>query len=103
MNPELDYLQTEDLDSKKADQLALSLKNEFHSDPKKIVSYLKRYILKNRFIYTLKPKNKSKTIDQFLFKDKAGYCEHYASVFAYLLRKAESKLGGFRISRWRLQ
>ena len=52
---------------------------------------MKRYILKNRFIYTLKPKNKSKTIDQFLFKDRVGYCEHYASAFAYLLRKAGVK------------
>ena len=87
LNKKINYLQTEDIASYRARKLAREIKHLFKSDPNKTISYLKRYLVNNRFSYTLEPREKSKTIDTFLFKDKTGYCEHYASAFSYLLRK----------------
>ncbi len=46
----------------------------------------------NGFRYTLDPgpvgPDPANAIDRFLFKDKAGFCEHYASAFAFLMRAA---------------
>ncbi|QKJ67358.1 DUF3488 domain-containing transglutaminase family protein [Deefgea piscis] len=47
--------------------------------------------LKNQhFSYTLTPPllEKKDRIDEFLFESKQGYCEHYASAFAVLMRAA---------------
>jgi len=41
------------------------------------------------FFYTLEPPTLGKnTIDDFLFKSRKGYCEHYATAFTFLLRAA---------------
>jgi len=43
----------------------------------------------NQFVYTLKPPLLGEDrIDDFLFRKRKGYCEHYASSFAYLMRAA---------------
>lgn len=43
----------------------------------------------HRFIYTLKPPLlKSDEVDDFLFRTRSGFCEHYASSFAFLMRAA---------------
>lgn len=41
------------------------------------------------FFYTLHPpKLQGNTIDEFLFQSRRGFCEHYASTFAFLMRAA---------------
>ncbi len=55
------------------------------------------------FRYTLRPGTLgSRPIDEFLFQRRAGFCEHYASTFVYLMRAAgvparvvAGYLGGF--------
>lgn len=43
----------------------------------------------NDFYYTLRaPLLAEDTVDQFLFETRKGYCEHYASSFAFLMRAA---------------
>lgn len=45
--------------------------------------------LNNDFSYTLSPPlMQSAPIDEFLFKNKAGFCSHYASALTYMLRLA---------------
>ena len=46
-------------------------------------------MIDNSFIYTLEPPLLARdSIDDFLFSTRAGYCEHYASAFTYLMRAA---------------
>lgn len=47
------------------------------------------YLKTNGFVYTLEPPLLNRNpIDDFLFRSKKGYCEHYASAFAFLMRAA---------------
>lgn len=47
------------------------------------------YIRENNFVYTLNPPPLGvNVIDSFLFRSRKGYCEHYASSFAFLMRAA---------------
>ncbi len=44
------------------------------------------YFTENPFVYTLNPSlAKGHPIDDFLFESKKGYCEHYASAFAFMM------------------
>jgi hypothetical protein len=44
----------------------------------------------SNYFYTLQaPKLLNNSLDQFFFDTKAGFCEHYASSFTYLMRAAE--------------
>ncbi len=48
-----------------------------------------RYFREEPFYYTLHPPPLSKNpVDQFLFESRRGFCEHYASAFATLMRIA---------------
>jgi len=54
-----------------------------------IVDRAKNWLTEKDFSYTLRPPRLGKNpIDDFLFKSRKGYCEHYASAFAYLMRAA---------------
>lgn len=47
------------------------------------------WLRKSEFYYTLEPPLLGENrIDDFLFKSKRGFCEHYSSAFAFLLRAA---------------
>lgn len=47
------------------------------------------YFRQQDFVYTLSPPVlEGDTIDQFLFKSRAGFCEHYAASFTVLMRAA---------------
>jgi hypothetical protein len=47
------------------------------------------YFRQNGFSYTLNPPLLGEdSVDDFVFKSKRGYCEHFASAFAYLMRAA---------------
>ncbi|RXE95944.1 hypothetical protein D9981_13470 [Pseudoalteromonas phenolica O-BC30] len=52
------------------------------------IGLLRNYILEQGFTYTLNPpisQSKNK-IDEFLFNNKAGFCGHYASTIAMMMR-----------------
>jgi len=71
----------------KAKKLAEEIKTSSKSNLKAIEK-LKTFFKNSKFIYTLKPpklKNSSK-IDEVVFKNKKGYCVHFSSSFAYILR-----------------
>ena len=55
-------------------------------------AYITRLLLwfnQEDFYYTLEPPLLSEnTVDDFLFRTRRGFCEHYASSFAYMLRAA---------------
>ena len=72
-----------------AKQLALAWKNN-SQDASEIVDKAKRFFAKENFFYTISPPtlNKINSIDQFLFETRRGFCEHYASAFAVLMRYA---------------
>jgi len=47
------------------------------------------FMRNGQFSYTLEPPLLgTDTVDEFLFKTKAGFCEHFASAFAFLMRAA---------------
>jgi len=51
------------------------------------IKLLNEYFTKNGFTYSTDLKEKeSRNIEDFLFKNKIGFCEHYASVAAIMLR-----------------
>lgn len=47
---------------------------------------IQNYFRENGFSYSLKLTTNSKTLDEFLFRAKIGFCEHYAATFAVLMR-----------------
>lgn len=52
----------------------------------RVLSYFKN----SGFVYSLKPPALGENlIDDFLFESKQGYCQHYAAVFAFLMRAAD--------------
>jgi transglutaminase-like putative cysteine protease len=47
------------------------------------------YLRQGRYLYTLEPPLLGRhSVDEFLFETRAGFCEHYASAFAFLMRAA---------------
>lgn len=47
------------------------------------------YLKDKGFVYTLEPPVLGRNpVDDFLFQSRKGYCEHYASAFAFLMRAA---------------
>jgi hypothetical protein len=71
-----------------ARKLARKWRDTVESSEEIIESGLK-FFRSNQFVYTLKPPLLGKDrIDDFLFRKRRGYCEHYASSFAYLMRAA---------------
>jgi transglutaminase-like putative cysteine protease len=72
----------------KAMQAGLDLQRE--TDPAQRVNAVLRRFRNEGFVYTLKPPLLGpNTVDDFLFGTKAGFCEHYASAFVYLMRAAD--------------
>ncbi|WP_230661321.1 transglutaminase family protein [Psychrobacter sp. I-STPA10] len=58
-------------------------------DPQRYINAIRNWIGSTEFRYTLSPPPLNKNrIDEFLFGTKAGFCEHYASSFTYLMRAA---------------
>lgn len=75
--------------NKQAKQLAFSWKQQA-KNPEDIVRSALEYFSKQKFYYTLSPPKLTRIdrIDQFLFETRQGFCEHYASAFAILMRHA---------------
>jgi transglutaminase-like putative cysteine protease len=61
-----------------------------NSDPRTIVSSALQFFRTQRFRYSLSPgEYKKNDLDEFLFRRRVGFCEHYATSFATLMRLAE--------------
>ena len=62
----------------------LSLK---YKEPKLIVNHVLRQLASKPYYYSLQPPRlDGYSLDQFFFDTKTGFCEHYASSFAFLMR-----------------
>jgi protein-glutamine gamma-glutamyltransferase len=60
-----------------------------HADPMARVQAVLQYIRNEHFVYTLTPPLLGDDpVDQFFFETRRGFCEHYASAFATLMRAA---------------
>ncbi len=69
-------------------QLARSLRDQYRDDQQLINAVLRQFRA-DEFYYTLRPPALGKdSIDEFLFQTRRGFCEHYASAFAFLMRSA---------------
>ena len=70
-----------------AQQLAKQLFKESHYDPELYVKNVIDWYRSHHFVYSLKPGLLGQhRVDEFLFKTKQGFCEHYASSFVLLMR-----------------
>jgi len=60
-----------------------------HSDPAARVAAVLKHFNQHNYYYTLKPPLLSGVdrVDEFLFDTQRGFCEHYASSMAYVLRQ----------------
>jgi transglutaminase-like putative cysteine protease len=68
--------------------LARSWRTRFGS-PRQIIDQALAYFRQHEFVYTLNPPPLgSQAVDDFLFNSRKGYCEHFASAFAFLMRAA---------------
>lgn len=73
----------------RAKKLAKELRDKVNSDAdyvRLVLSFFKQ----NDFTYTLHPPLLGEnTVDEFLFKTKKGFCEHFASSFVFMMRAAD--------------
>lgn len=75
--PKKRFLQTE--------KLAEQLKSQSATD-EAFVARVLDYFSDNPFYYDLAPPVGNSDLDTFLFKNRTGYCEHYASAFTFMMR-----------------
>lgn len=69
-------------------QQGQELRQQF-SDNEQLINHVLGQFNQQQYFYTLQPPRLSgNTLDQFYFDTKAGFCEHYASAFTYLMRAA---------------
>lgn len=67
-------------------KFAQEMRRSAESDTEFIVSVLERFT-NEEYFYTLKPPPLgSNPVDRFLFDTRRGFCEHYASAFAVMMR-----------------
>ncbi len=72
----------------RARELAEAWRAESTND-REIVARALRMFREQPFRYTLEPPQlRGDTVDEFLFNTQAGFCEHYASSFTFLMRAA---------------
>ncbi len=72
-----------------AQQLAQQLFKDSRSKPEVYIRHVLAWYQQQNFSYSLKPGLLGEhRIDEFLFKTRRGFCEHYASSFVMLMRYA---------------
>lgn len=60
-----------------------------YSEDKSLINHVLAEFNQQDYFYTLQPpKLNNNSLDQFYFDTRAGFCEHYASTFTYLMRAA---------------
>jgi hypothetical protein len=70
-------------------RLLASAWRDRYADDNDLIAGALRYFNEEPFSYTLTPQRISgDTIDDFLFKTREGFCEHYAAAFVTLMRAA---------------
>ncbi|MBF0231657.1 MAG: DUF3488 domain-containing transglutaminase family protein [Desulfamplus sp.] len=84
----------------KSRELGKTFNEIANGNAEKIVELALNYFKENDFVYTLKPGVLSENaLDDFLFKTKKGFCEHYAAAFVFLIRAAgvpANVIGGYQ-------
>jgi len=74
--------------SPRARELARALREQ-HADDLAIVNAMLRMFRNEKFYYTLTPPLLgAQPVDEFLFSTRSGFCEHYSSAFAVVMRAA---------------
>jgi transglutaminase-like putative cysteine protease len=64
------------------------LRRQFNDDGQ-LINHVLTEFNQQQYFYTLQPPQlNGNTLEQFYFDTKAGFCEHYASTFTYLMRAA---------------
>ncbi len=72
----------------RAGELAHELRSKAGSDPRFVGAVLE-YLRTGGFVYSLEPERLGvNQVDDFLFGTRTGFCGHYASAFAWLMRAA---------------
>lgn len=62
---------------------------KIYPDDAQFIQRIEQYFLQNPFEYTLRPEPMPfNPVDKFLFDAQAGFCAHYASAYAYIMRLA---------------
>jgi transglutaminase-like putative cysteine protease len=90
--PDRRYLRTPNLYGYKTKRLVKQLQEQL--DPQlpydtQMVTKVLEYIREQPFYYSKKPPlTEYDPVDEFIFKTKTGFCEHYASAFAFMMRAA---------------
>lgn len=77
-------------DNPQTKALAQALYQQAGGDTATFIQAAYQYFNKQKFVYTLKPPvlQSASPTDEFLFKTKQGFCEHYADAFVTLMRSA---------------
>jgi transglutaminase-like putative cysteine protease len=82
------YTSVPDSGNAQSKELALEMRAAAGSDSAFIDAVLAKFHVEEYF-YTLQPPALgSNSIDRFLFDTRQGFCEHYASAFAFMMRSA---------------
>ena len=60
-----------------------------YAEPKDLIQHVLQHFAVQEYFYTLQPPRlTNNNLDEFFFESKAGFCEHYASTFAFIMRAA---------------
>jgi len=80
------YTEVPDNSNRRAAQLAREMRESARSDTVFIDAVLAKFH-DEEYFYTLQPPPLGRNpVDQFLFDTRSGFCEHYASAFAFMMR-----------------
>lgn len=60
--------------------------HEQYPNPAEFARQVLKYFSDNPFYYDLAPPTGNADMDRFLFENRSGYCEHYASSFTFMMR-----------------
>jgi hypothetical protein len=75
-----------------------------HTDVDAIVEAGLAFLRDNSFVYSLTPDRLGRdAVDDFLFRSRNGFCEHFATAYAVLMRAAgvpARVVGGYQGGRW---
>lgn len=82
------YLRLEDDRNPRTYELAAELRANTSND-RELIDQVLRKFRNEEYYYTLEPPTLGRdSVDEFLFDTRRGFCEHYASAFAVLMRSA---------------
>jgi transglutaminase-like putative cysteine protease len=82
------YTRVPEESNQRTQELAVRMREEAGSDVAFIENVLMRFN-QQEYYYTLEPPALgSNSVDRFLFETRQGFCEHYASAFAVMMRAA---------------